>query len=61
MKADGTTPYKDVAKNKDFLDKNKSHSNDPKYILTDAGDKNFKIHLKNATPGTFAIKVFEVE
>lgn len=61
LKTDGITPYKDVDKNKDMLDKNKSHSDDPKYILTDADEKNFKIHVKNATPGKFAIKVFEVE
>ncbi len=61
MKADGTTPYKDVEKNKDMLDKNKSHSNDPKYILTDPNEKNFKIHVKNTTPGNFAMKVYEVE
>lgn len=61
MRSDGTTPYKDVDKNKDFLDKNKSHSNDPKYILTDANEKNIKIHVKNTTPGTFGLKVFEVE
>lgn len=58
---DGITPYKDVEKNKDMLDKNNSHSDDPKYILTDAGEKNFKIHVKNTTPGKFALKVFEVE
>ena len=61
MHNDGITPYKDVDKNKDFLDKNKSHSDDTKYIMTDAGEKNIKIHVKNTTPGTFAIKIFEVE
>lgn len=61
LKNDGITPYKDVDKNKDMLDKNKSHSDDPKYILTDSGEKNFKIHVKNTTPGKFALKVFEVE
>ena len=61
LHTDRITPYKDVDKNKDMLDKNKSHSDDPKYILSDAGEKNFKIHVKNTTPGKFAIKVFEVE
>lgn len=61
LKSDGITPYKDVDKNKDMLDKNKSHSDDPKYILTDADEKNFKIHVKNTTPGKFALKVYEVE
>lgn len=61
MHADGTTPYKDVDKNKDFLDKNKSHSNDPKFIMTDPDEKNIKIHVKNTTPGSFAIKVYEVQ
>lgn len=61
MHTDGTTPYKDVDKNKDFLDKNKSHSNDPKYILTDPNEKNIKIHVKNTSAGSFALKVYEVE
>lgn len=61
LKTDGISPYKDVDKNKDMLDKNKSHSDEPKYILTDAGEKNIKIHVKNTTPGKFAIKVLEVE
>jgi len=60
FKKDGQTPYKDVANNKDFLDKENSASNNPKYILTDTAENNFKIHLKNTTPGTFAIKVVEV-
>ncbi|WP_075589927.1 hypothetical protein [Labilibacter marinus] len=59
LHADGTTFYKDVAKGKDFLDKNKSHTGDEKYILTEADDKNIKIHIKNTIPGSFALKVYE--
>lgn len=60
LHADGVTPYKDVDKNKDFLDKNKSHSDDAKFIITDSNDKNIKIHIKNTVPGSFALKVVEV-
>ena len=60
LHADGETIYKDVDKNKDMLDKNKSHSDDPKFIMTNGDDNNLKIHVKNTIPGTFAIKVIEV-
>ncbi|MGQ1784763.1 hypothetical protein [Saccharicrinis sp. GN24d3] len=60
MHTDGATPYKDVVKGKDYLDKNKSHTDDIKYILTDDSENNFKIHIKNTIPGTFALKVYEI-
>lgn len=61
--SEAITPYKDVEKGKDMLNKNNSHTDDPKYIQTLEEEKNFKIHVavNNATPGTYAIKVVEAE
>lgn len=63
LKKDGLTPYQDVEKGKDMLNKNKSHSDDPKYVQTDEAENNLKVHVfvNNETPGNFAIKVVEVE
>lgn len=55
---DGETPYKDLVKGKDILNKNNSHSNDPKAVQVDTDEKSIKIHMAvNTSPGTFAIKV----
>lgn len=59
---DGVSPYKDLDKGKDFLNKNKSHSDDAKSIQVDATEKSIKIHMAgNTGPGTFAIKVIPFE
>lgn len=59
---DGETPYKDLEKGKDFLNKNKSHSNDKKSIQVDASEKTIKIHMAvNSAPGSFAIRVLPFE
>lgn len=61
FKWDGVTPYKDLTNNKDILNKNKSHSDDPKTILLDPSEKKIKIHLEvNTLPGTYAIKVYAI-
>lgn len=57
---DGITTYQDVEKGKEFLNKNKSHSDDPKIIAVDASEGEIKIHIStNTLPGTYAIKVIE--
>ncbi|MDX2430291.1 MAG: hypothetical protein QNK35_05120, partial [Bacteroides sp.] len=59
---DGSTPYKDLDKEKDLLNKNNSHSDDPKSILVETSEKSIKIHMAvNTSPGTFAIKVIPFE
>ncbi len=59
---DGLTPYKDLDKGKDMLNKNKSHSDDAKSIQVDSGEKSIKIHMAvNTGAGTFAIKVVPFE
>lgn len=57
---DGETTYKDVVKDKEFLNKNKSHSDDPKIVAVDATEGKIKIHISVGTQaGTYAIKVIE--
>lgn len=57
---DGETTYRDVAKDKDFLNKNKSHSDDPKIVAVDTNEGKIKLHIGVGTQaGTFAIKVIE--
>lgn len=57
---DGETPYKQIDKDDDFLNKNNSHSDKPKGVLVDQDEKKIKIHISvNTTPGKFAIKVVE--
>lgn len=56
---DGETVYNDVVKDKEFLNKNKSHSDDPKIVAVDASEGKIKIHLSAAIAGTYAIKVIE--
>jgi hypothetical protein len=59
---DGETPYADLGNGKDILNKNKSHSDDPKYIQVDPSEKEIRIHIMvNTKPGTFAIKVVPME
>jgi len=58
---DGETIYKDLEGGKDILNKNKSHSDDPKIIEVNQDDKAIKIRIEvNSFPGTFAIKVIEI-
>ncbi|MFC2098779.1 hypothetical protein ACFLSP_03430 [Bacteroidota bacterium] len=55
---DGETPYKDLGNDKDILNKNKSHSDDPKNFDVDPSEKKIRIHIMvNTLPGTYAIKV----
>jgi len=56
---DAITPYIDLDKGKEFLNKNKSHIDEPKSIEVAADENNIRIHIGNTTPGTFAIKVVE--
>ena len=57
LKKDGETPYKQYGKDDDFLNKKKSHSDNPKAVETDAGENKIKIHITEAgSIGTFAIK-----
>lgn len=59
---DGETPYEDLDKGKDFLNKNNSHSDDFKSIQVDPAEKSIKIHMAvNSAPGSFAIKVLPFE
>jgi len=58
---DGETIYKDVEGGKDILNKNKSHSDNPKMIDVNQDDKAIKIRIEvNTNPGTYAIKVVEI-
>jgi len=60
LKKDGETPYKQYGKDDDFLNKNKSHSNNPKAVEVDHSENKIKIHItENGSAGTFAIKVRE--
>lgn len=59
---DGETAYQDLGNGKDIINKNKSHSDDPKYIEVDPAEKKIKIHIMvNTLPGTYAIKVEEMQ
>ena len=61
FKLDGETPYADLTNGKDILNKNKSHTNDPKSVEVDPAEKKIKIHIMvNSAPGTYAIKVIPV-
>lgn len=61
LQEDGTTIYKDLNNGKDILNKNKSHSNEPRTIQLAEGESDFKIHLRvNTSPGTYAIKVIQI-
>jgi len=60
FKKDGETPYKQLGRDDDFLNKNKSHSTDPKAVEVDLEENKIKIHITEAgSAGTFAIKVRE--
>ncbi len=55
---DGITPYKQYGKTDDFLNKNNSHSDNPKAVEVDQTEKKIKIHIAVGTQqGTYAIKV----
>ncbi|MGD9993499.1 MAG: hypothetical protein AB7S69_09390 [Salinivirgaceae bacterium] len=55
---DGITPYKQYGKADDFLNKNNSHSDNPKAVEVDQTEKKIKIHIAVGTKhGTYAIKV----
>ena len=59
---DGETVYSDLGNGKAFLNKNKSHSNDPKAVEVNVEEKKIKIHIMvNTAPGTYAIKVIPYE
>lgn len=61
FRADGTTVYQIVDNGKDFLKKNKSHSDNPKAILVNPTDNHIKVHIQpNTQAGTFAIKIIDV-
>ncbi len=58
FKKDGETPYKQFGKDDDFLNKDKSHSDNPKAVDVDPDENKIKIHItENGSAGTFAIKV----
>ena len=55
---DGESPYTDLGNGKEIVNKNKSHSDDPKTIEVDPTEKKFKIHISvNTVPGTYALKI----
>ncbi len=57
-KMDGTTPYKDVANNKDIVMKTNSWSDNPKMVYVDKTEKKIKVIIEvNTKPGTYALKV----
>jgi hypothetical protein len=57
---DAQTIYKQYGKTDDFLNKDKSHSDNPKAVEVDITEKKIKIHINGTVAGTFAIKVVEV-
>jgi hypothetical protein len=55
---DAATPYLQYGKTDNFLNKNNSHSDNPKAVEVDQTEKKIKIHIGvESLAGTFAIKV----
>ena len=60
FKNDGETPYKQYGRDDDFLNKNNSHSDNPKAVEVDTEEDEIRIHITEAgSEGTFAIIVRE--
>ncbi|MBI9068523.1 MAG: hypothetical protein JEZ09_14605 [Salinivirgaceae bacterium] len=60
-KKDAETPYLIDGSDKEFVDKNKSWSDDPKAIIIDPLENNFRIHIKETAgmQGSYALKIVE--